>query len=159
MSQVLLTLPTFPTVDHQSVVVGTVLTAAGLLATITLEVIRRRYTAKQIKKMGDDAVKLGKATTALLLGGISALFTGLGYLLVLAQGNSSMLSTLPFVGKHFLEVIGVAYSLYNLRLNKTYQHVADILNKWSSKKATAPALQPTPATTSLPETESNFETS
>ena len=145
MSQILLNVPD---IDSKTVAVAAVLVVAALIASVIVEVYRRHYSKKNFEK-------LGKAWTALLLAAISSAFTGLGYLLLLAQSNTEYLSTLPFVGKHIFGVLGVAYTIYNLRLNKTYQTIADKLNKWTKK---TPKTPPQPKATDLPETDSTFET-
>lgn len=154
---------TTPVIQHQTLLVVAVLVAAAVLASIVLEVLLRHYNKKQLLQFGDKAVKLSKAWVAISLSVLSAAFTWLGYLLVLAQSNTDYLSSLPFVGKHITGVVGTGYILYNLRLNKTYQHVANILTRWSSKKklvtlpVATPVLPLESQTTQVVTSESPFE--
>lgn len=136
-----------PAVNKQAVIVSVALVVAAVLASIVVEVITRHYNKKQLQKFADDAKKYSKAATAVLLTIVSTAFTYLGYLLFLAQNNQDALSAIPFVGKHVAAVVGIAYVIYNVRLNKTYKHVADLLGKWSSSKPTTP-----PAIVTAPET-------
>lgn len=137
MSQLTLNVPTI-TVDERAVYITAVLIGCALLSSIAFEIYRRRHNAKQLKQLGDDALKMSKAATAVVMTGISSVFTALGYLLFLAGDHVDLLSTLPFVGKHVPAVIGTGWLLYNLRLNKTYQNVANVLSKWSSGRQKQP---------------------
>jgi quinol-cytochrome oxidoreductase complex cytochrome b subunit len=106
-------------------ILGVVLIA--ILASATVEVVKRRYTLKQDEKMAKRAV-------AWLLTTISAGFTTLGYLIFLAQSNETLVKQIPYIGQGVIEVLGTAYLLYNLRLNKTWQNVANVLGKWSKSE-------------------------
>lgn len=100
--------------------------AVALLASIVVEVIKRRYNAKR-----EDTEQLAKKTVAHLLTLFTTIFTGLGYFIFLAQSNTPFLSQLPYVGQGVTEALGVAYLLYNVRLNKSYQTFANWASKWT----------------------------
>lgn len=135
-----------PHVNHIQLLVTVVLVVAAILASITLELYKRHYENKKSEPDPEAIVKLAKPLVALLLGALSAAFTWLGYLIVVAQSHTAYLASLPFVGKHVFGVIGIAYAIYNLRLNKTYENVAAKLTAWSGKKNVVPA----PPTTEEP---------
>lgn len=104
---------------------------AALLASIIVEVIKRKYNANQQEA-------LAKHYTALLLAAFTSLFTAVSYFLSFAQSNAAILNVVPFLGRHVPQAIGAAYVFYNLRLNKTYQTVAQFLGKWSKSGVTTP---------------------
>lgn len=112
--------------SNQWAVVG-LLVIAGLCASVVVEAYKRHYNSKR-------DVDLAKHWVAALLTLVSALFAYIGYVAIFLQSNQSLLSGFPFVGKHVEAVVGIAWSLYAFRLNKTYQVVADYLAKWSNKK-------------------------
>jgi hypothetical protein len=101
-----------------------IISTAGILTTLVIELYKRHYNAKQLLKFGENMIKLSGTKIALIAASSSALFTYLGALLFLAQSNSAFLSELPFVGKFFWSAMGVGYFLYNLRLSKWYKAFA-----------------------------------
>lgn len=119
--------------------------ATALVASIILEVVKRKYSKAQVKKGLDEVTPMAKHYVALILTALTSLFTAASYFIVFAQTNASTLSVVPYLGTHVPQAIGVAYLLYNLRLNKTYQNVATQLGKWSksSKPAAASVLDTT----------------
>ena len=133
MAQLTLNIPTV-TVDERAVYVTLVLLGAALLTTIAYEIIKRRYTAKQLKQFGMEAQKRGKTAVAIIFTALATFFTLLGSLLFIMEDHQDFLASLPFVGKHVMTVVGVAWFVYNLRLSRTYQTVAVLLGKWSTKK-------------------------
>lgn len=118
------------------IAIAVVLLVAAVLASVAVEVYRRHYNAKKQEQ-------LAKHWVAVWLTASSGVFTALGYILVLLQNNASMFSTLPFVGKHILDVVGIGYVLYNVRLKSWYQAVAAKLSKWTGTKT--PVVAPTPS--------------
>jgi type II secretory pathway pseudopilin PulG len=104
----------------------------AVLSSVLLDVYRRHYNKKQ-------QIQLAKHYTALLLAALTTVFTALGYFLVFAQGDPSWLKGIPFVAEHSTEAVGIAVTLYNIRLNKWYQSVADKLNTWSKSADEAEA--------------------
>jgi cytochrome c biogenesis protein CcdA len=115
---------------HWVIALGVFLVA--VLASIVVEVIKRKYNAKQQADMA-------KKTVGWLLVTFTTLFTILGYGVFFLQANQNFLQTLPFVGQHVIEALGVAYTLYNLRLNKWYTNFALWASKWTNTKASIPA--------------------
>lgn len=133
MSQLTLNVPTIQ-VDERAFYVTLVLIGAALVTITAYEIIKRRYTTKQLKEFGELAQKRSKVAVAVILASLSTLFTTLGYLLFLAQDHMDLLQALPFVGKHVMTVLGTGWLIYNLRLNKTFQNVSEVLGKWTTKK-------------------------
>jgi hypothetical protein len=125
--------------------------AAALVASILVEIFKRKYNAAQWKKAQDEITPLAKHYVALLLTALASLFTAASYFIVFAQTNASTLSVVPFLGDHVPQAIGAAYLLYNLRLNKTYKNVAGFLGKWSKEKpATTGVADPQSAAAPAP---------
>lgn len=106
-------------------VLGVVVVA--ILASITVELIKRHGVST------DDKKKLKRVVTW-LLSVITTLFTVLGYVLIYATANQSFLQSLPVIGSHTLEALAVAYTLYNLRLNKYYEAFATWATKYTASK-------------------------
>lgn len=100
------------------------ITGIALLASIVVEVIKRRHNAKQQEKMAKKAV-------AWLLASFTFLFSAATYFIAFAQNNATFLSSLPVVGQYTVQAMGVAWFIYNIKLNKWFQGVADVLGKWS----------------------------
>jgi hypothetical protein len=120
----------------------------ALLASVVTELAKHKFNLKFEEAR---AKKLVRWTLLVVTSG----FTAIGYFIWFAQANTSLLKNLPYVGQAEVEVLGAAWYLYNFRLNKTFKNVTAKLASWSETKAVNPSL-PQPAT-SLPETESNFE--
>lgn len=114
-------------------IVGIVIVA--LLSCIVTEAVKHKVSLSQEQ---DRAKKVVRWT----LLAVSAGFTTLGYVIFFLQQNDSFLKQLPVVGQSVVEVLGVAWTLYNFRLNKTFQNVTQKLTSWSGAKATVPAAQP-----------------
>lgn len=130
---------------HWLIALGVVVVA--ILASIAVELIKRRYNRKQQEEMTKKAV-------AWLLVFFSTVFTVLSYGIFFLQANQSFFETLPYVGQHVVEVLGVAYTLYNLRLNKWYKSFALWASKWTSKKDATPTTTiETPVVAATVETE------
>jgi hypothetical protein len=109
----------------------------AVLSAAAVEILKRRYNAKQWKKAQGSIEPMAKHVVALLLTAFASIFAGAGYFILFAQANASVLSALPFIGVHMPQVVGTAYLLYNFRLNKTFQKVATVLGKWSKEKPAA----------------------
>lgn len=151
MSNVTLTLPDpsdYISNHTLDIAIAIVLLVAAILASVAVEVYRRHYNAKK-------QAQLAKHWVAVWLTASSGVFTALGYIAVLLQNNSGYLSTLPFVGKHVLAVVGLAYFLYNIRLSSWYKKIAAALTKWTGTKVAA-VVSPTVALDSSDEAPSNF---
>lgn len=129
--------------DRNHVAIIGVLVVA-LISSIVVELFKRKYNAKQLKQAEGEAVQLSKRGVAWLLTVITTLFTALGYAIFLVQSNKSYVSQLPYIGQGVTEALGVAYLLYNLRLNKSYQTFANWASKWSKSKPTDTDLQQPP---------------
>lgn len=110
--------------------VATAVVVVAVLASIVVELLKRRYKAKHQLVTAEDTARL-KKLIAWLLVVFTTLFSWLGYVLLFATSNVSLLQSLPIVGQHALEAIAVAYTLYNLRLNKWYKSFAVWASKWS----------------------------
>lgn len=118
-------------------------TVAGVLgvaviASVVTELIKRYHNKKQLEDLSKKAI-------AWLLVVFSTLFTALGYAILYAQGHLDSLKTLPIIGSHATEALGLAYTLYNLRLSKYYKAFA----AWASKETGKP-VPTTPAVASEP---------
>lgn len=116
--------------------VGLFVLVVVALATGLTEYLKRRKKNKLLVITPEDKVKLRRYIT-LMLTGLTTFFTTLGYFLVLAEPNAKFLTSLPLVGEYAATALSTAYVLYNLRLNKWYQLLA---NKFGKSVAT-----PTPA--------------
>jgi cytochrome c biogenesis protein CcdA len=97
------------------VVVAVVVVA--VLASIVVEVVKRKGITTE------DKDKAKKAVTWLLVV-FTTLFSWLAYVIFFLQTNLSVLQQLPVVGSHAVEALGVAFTLYNLRLSKWYKGFA-----------------------------------
>ena len=129
-------------VQHNwTVVAGVVATA--IFASLAVEVLKRRYNAKQEEVMAKKAV-------AWLLVVFSTLFSWLAYAIFFAQGHADWLKTLPVVGSHSAEALGLAYTLYALRLSKWYKSFAAWASKWTGKHAVMPTVNPVVPETPVP---------
>lgn len=153
MSNLTLTIPNpsnYLSDNSRSIAIAAVLIVAGVLATVAVEFYRRHYSAKKQEQ-------LAKKWVAVWLTASSGIFTAIGYLVFLIQSNTSLFSTLPFVGKHVAAVVGVGYFLYNVRLNRWYKAAAERLSRWTGTKVTdAPAPETTPVVGVQEETAANF---
>lgn len=101
---------------------------------------------KHTKITPDEKKKLAKVSTYLYIV-LTAFFSFLGYALVLAQANLSFLQSLPVIGTHTLEALGVGFTLYNIRLKGWYKTFTAWLKKNSDKPATtaeSPSVVETP---------------
>lgn len=131
-------------VYHNVPVVIAVLVGA-LLISIVVEVIKRRYTKKQLQKMESE-------TAQKLLALFAAVFTGLGYLLPYLQQNLTVLRSLPYVGVYAISIYAFANLLYAVRLKSWYKVVAAWLTRESTSDTTEPAAEapvsPAPQTSS-----------
>lgn len=131
--------------DRNHVAVIGVLVVA-LLASIVTEVVKRKYNAKQFSKMlvGEEwkAIKLSKKAIAWILTASTTLFTSLGYVLFLYQGNKSFVAQVPYIGTGVTEAVGVGYLLYNLRLNKSYTTFVAWAGKFSKSPTASNLPQP-----------------
>lgn len=134
--------------DRNHIAIIGVLVVA-LLASIVTEVVKRKYNARQLKQAEVDAVKLSKKATAWILTASTTAFTAIGYVLFLYQQNKGFVAQIPYIGEGVTQSVGVAYLLYSLRLNKSYQTFATWASKWSKTKPTESNLpqpaEPTPA--------------
>ncbi len=65
---------------------------------------------------------------------VSAGFTALGTVIYFLQTNGMYLKDIPYIGQNEVEVLGVAWGLYNFRLNKTFANIRAKLGKWSDAK-------------------------
>ena len=122
--QVQFVIPNFFNISTRSYLVAAVLFAAALLSIAVVSLYKTHYVNKK-------DVKLAKHWIALLLTTSSAFFTYLGWLVAFASANAGFLSGLPYVGKHFLGVVGAAYAIYNIRLSAVYKSVTVGLSKFS----------------------------
>lgn len=122
--QVQFSIPNFFNISTRSYAVAAVLFAAALLSIAVVSLYKTHYVNKK-------DVKLAKHWIALLLTASSAFFTYLGWLIAFASANAGFLSGLPYVGKHFLAVVGTAYAIYNIRLSAIYRSVTVGLGKFS----------------------------
>lgn len=122
-------------VHNWTTVLGVIVVA--ILASVTVELIKRHGVTT------DDKKKLKRVVTW-LLSVITTLFTVLGYVLIYATANQSFLQSLPVIGSHTLEALAVAYTLYNLRLNKYYEAFATWATKYTSNKQQALPVAPAP---------------
>lgn len=134
-------------VYHNWPVVIAVLVGA-LLISVVVEVIKRRYTAKQQAKMLSE-------TAQKLLALSATVFAGLGYMLPFMQQNLTVLRSLPHVGEFAISIYAFANLLYAVRLKTWYKVVAS----WLSREARVntdiekPTLTISPEITSVdPET-------
>lgn len=124
-------------VHNWTVVVGVIVVA--IIASIALELVKRQHNKKQLNN-------LGKKALAWLLVVFSALFSALAYFLIYAQGHLSALKALPIIGSHTTQSIGLAYALYNIRLNKYYKAFA----AWASKETGKPVAVTSAVTPAVP---------
>ena len=115
------------------ILVGVLVVA--LLASIAVELIKRKYSASK-------QVDLAKHWTAVILTASASLFTLASYFIAFAQNNASFVSAFPFLARHMPQAVGVAYFVYNIRLSKWYQNVANVLGKWSSSADAVTPPQP-----------------
>lgn len=135
------TIPSFNQVitnPKATLAIGAVLLLAAILAIVVVQLYKKHYYNK-------NAEKLAKHWIALWLTGSSAFFTALGGFVVFAQTNASMFDSIPFVKQHALEVVGIAYVLFNLSNTAPYKAVTKFLHKWTktpTKVETVPAPQP-----------------
>src|SRR3954464_14226950 len=79
---------------HWLIALGVVVVA--VLASLVVEVIKRKYNAKQQEEMA-------KRTIGWLLVFFSTVFTVLSYGIFFLQANQGFLETLPYVGQHVVE--------------------------------------------------------
>lgn len=91
-----------------------VLFAAGLIASLAIEVIKRKRTVKQQQDLTKKAI-------AWLLTTFVTVTTFAGYVFFFLQSNSSLLDSFPFLARHVPQVLGVLWFVYQLRLNKWYK--------------------------------------
>ena len=122
--QVQFVIPNFFNISTRSYAVAAVMFIAALLSIAVVSMYKAHYVNKK-------DVKLAKHWIALLLTGSSAFFTYLGWLVTFASANAGFLAGVPYVGKHFLTVIGIAYAVYNIRLSAVYKSITTGLNKFS----------------------------
>lgn len=114
----------------------------AVLASIVTEVTKRHINVnKEVQTEVDRAKKIVRWTLLATSSG----FTLLGYFIWFVQANEPTLKQLPVIGQSEVEVLGVAWGLYNFRLNKTFATWAARLGKWSSAKPAKSQLpQPQP---------------
>ena len=122
--QVQFSIPNFFNISTRSYAVAAVLFIAALLSIAVVSLYKAHYVNKK-------DVKLAKHWVALLLTSSSAFFTYLGWLVTFASANAGFLAGLPYVGKHFLGVVGAAYAIYNIRLSAIYKSITAGLSKFS----------------------------
>lgn len=122
--QVQFTIPDFFDISTQNLLVAGTIFLASVLAIAVVSLYKSHYLNKK-------DVKLAKHWVGVWLAASSAFFTYLGWFVVLASANASFLSGLPYVGKHFLTVMGLAYAIYNIRLTAIYRSLTDGLTKYS----------------------------
>lgn len=84
----------------------------------------------------NEKKKLAKASTWLYIG-LTTFFSWLGYALLFAQTNLSAIQSIPVIGTHTLEALGVGYTLYNLRLKSWYKTFIAWLGRNRDKKVAA----------------------
>lgn len=122
--QVQFHIPNFFDISTRSYIVAGLVFIATVLSIVVVNIYKNHYLNKK-------DIKLAKHWVALWVTGSSTFFTYLGWLVAIASANSSLLSGLPYVGKHALQVIGLAYVVYNVRLNKVYKGIVSGLTSYS----------------------------
>lgn len=136
-------------VNHNwTVVVGVFVVA--VLGITFVEVVKRKYNAKQEEAMA-------KRVIAWLLLVSTTFFSWLAYALFYTQGHQTFLQTLPVIGSHVTESLGVGYTLYNLRLNKWYEAFANWASKETAQAPVSPAVEPQQPAVSPDESAANFQ--
>lgn len=129
-------------VEHNwTVVVGVLIVA--VLASVFVEVIKRRYNAKQEEAMAKHIV-------AWLLVVFSTLFSWLAYAIFYTQNHTSLLDSLPVIGSHTTEALGLAYTLYAVRLSTWYRGFAAWASRWTGQKAVESTIEPEAPVVSVP---------
>lgn len=128
--QIQFTIPNIAEISTRNWLIAGLLIGAAVLSSIVVELYKRHYFKKK-------DVKLAKSWTATWLTGASVFFTYLGYALFLASANMPFLKTLPYVGEHSLQVLGIAYTIYNIRLSKWYNGISKLLSNWTKSEDVA----------------------
>lgn len=82
-------------------------------------------------KYEEDSVK--KIVNWVLVA-VSAGFTVLGTLIYFVQTNQMALKKIPYIGTDEITVLGVMWTMYQLRLKTTFQNWEAKLAKWSGSK-------------------------
>lgn len=120
----------------------------AVLASIVTEAVKHKVSLSQEE---DRAKRIVRWTLLVTSSG----FTAIGYFVAFANQHQSLLSQVPAVGQSVAEVLGAAWTLYNFRLNKTFETVTAALSKWSGGKN--PATDAASKTDAALPAESNLE--
>jgi FtsH-binding integral membrane protein len=121
---------------HNWPVVVAVLVGA-LVISVVVEVIKHRYTKRQLEKMKSETAQKLLALAALV-------FAGLGYLVPFLQTNLDVMRSLPYVGEFAISIYAFANLLYAVRLKSWYKVAAGWLTR-EAKEDTAEVPQEVPA--------------
>jgi hypothetical protein len=110
-----------------------ILLITAVLAITVTEYFKYRKKKKIEIVSASDKAKFSRYIAYVLTASLT-FFNVLGQFIWFASNNLSVLQQLPIVGKHVLNGLGVAYLLYNLRLNKYYRLATVKLTKDKTPK-------------------------